>query len=547
MVQANSATRKALNFSGEYQPYYSKRRPVYARRGMVATSQPLAAQAGLEILQKGGNAIDAAIATAACLTVVEPTSNGIGGDAFALVWTKGELHGLNASGPAPELLSIEALKARGMAEIPTHGFVPVTVPGAPAAWAALSERFGKLPLTDVLAPAIRYAEEGYPLSPILAKFWKRAVQIFKARLTGPEFSHWFDTFAPSGRAPEAGEIWASPNHAATLREIAETKAESFYRGALAEKIDAFSKEYDGFIRKEDLADYAPEWVKPISVNYRGYDVWEIPPNGQGLVTLMALNILKGISFSERDTVETLHHQIEAIKIAFSDGFEHIADQRNMRYAIEDLLSEEYAGFRRALITETAATPAPGTPPKGGTVYLCTADGDGNMVSFIQSNYMGFGSGLVVPGTGIALQNRGYNFTLDPNHVNALAPGKRPFHTIIPGFLTKDGVPIGPFGVMGGFMQPQGHLQIVMNTIDFHLNPQAALDAPRWQWIKGKTVEVEPTFPHHLAQALAERGHDIKIALEPNSFGRGEIIWRDPETGVLCGGAETRTDGAVAAY
>ncbi|MGV3489375.1 MAG: gamma-glutamyltransferase family protein [Tuberibacillus sp.] len=546
-THTDSPTKKSVDFNAEYQPYYSKRRPVYARNGMVATSQPLAAQAGLEILQKGGNAIDAAIATAACLTVVEPTSNGIGGDAFALVWTKGELHGLNASGPAPALLTIEALKARGLDEMPVNGFVPVTVPGAPSAWAALSKRFGKLPLEDVLAPAIRYAEEGYPLSPILAKFWKRAYQVNKNKLTAPEFAHWFETFAPDGRAPEAGEIWASKDHANTLREIAETKAESFYRGALAEKIDVFSRQYDGFIRKEDLDEYEPEWVKPISVNYRGYDVWEIPPNGQGLVTLLALNLLKGFNFSEKDSVDTYHKQIEAIKVAFSDGKEHITDRRNMRYAVEDLLSDWYADVRRQLITDTAGLPAPGTPPKGGTVYLCTADGEGNMVSYIQSNYMGFGSGLVVPGTGIALQNRGHNFSLDPDHVNALAPGKRPYHTIIPGFLTKDGKPVGPFGVMGGFMQPQGHLQVVMNTIDFHLNPQAALDAPRWQWLKDKTVEVEATFPHHLAQALADKGHDIKIALEPNSFGRGEIIWRDPETGVLCGGAETRTDGTVAAY
>jgi gamma-glutamyltranspeptidase / glutathione hydrolase len=547
MVNVQTESQKLVDFDSSYQPYATKRRPLYARNGMVATSQPLATQAGLEILQKGGNAIDAAVATAACLTVVEPTSNGIGGDAFALIWTKGKLHGLNASGPAPQLLTVEALKQRGIEEMPVSGFVPVTVPGAPAAWAECVKKFGKLTLKEVLAPAIRYAEEGYPLSPVLAKFWGKAVKNYKSRLTGPEFATWFETFAPDGRAPKVGEMWSSKNHANTLREIAETESESFYKGDLADKIDAFSKQYGGFIRKEDLENYKPEWVDPISVNYRGYDVWEIPPNGQGLITLMALNLLKGFDFTEKESTETYHKQMEAIKLAFSDGKEYIAERGSMRYSVEELLDETYADARRKLITDTALTPAPGEPPKGGTVYLCTADGEGNMVSFIQSNYMGFGSGLVVPGTGIALQNRGHNFSLDPNHANCLAPGKRPFHTIIPGFLTKGDQPVGPFGVMGGFMQPQGHLQVVMNTVDFHLNPQAALDAPRWQWTKDKTVEVEATFPHHIAQALAEKGHDIHIALEPNSFGRGEAIWRDPETGVLCGGTETRTDGAVAAF
>lgn len=534
-------------FKADYHPYASKRKPVFAKNGMVATSQPLAAQAGLEILRKGGNAVDAAIATAACLTVVEPTSNGIGGDAFALIWMNGRLYGLNASGPAPALLSIAALKERGLESMPETGFEPVTVPGAPAAWAACARRFGRLPLTETLAPAIRYAEEGYPLNPVLARFWKRAYQKFKENLKGEAFAHWFETFAPKGRAPEAGEVWASPDHAATLRKIAETNGEAFYRGELAEKIDAFSKKYNGFIRKEDLAEFQPEWVEPISVRYRGYDVWEIPPNGQGLVALIALNILKGFEFAERDTVETFHKQIEALKLAFSDGKQHIGDPKDMIHPPEAFLSEAYAAERRRLIGSHALMPTPGEPPKGGTVYLATADGDGNMVSFIQSNYMGFGSGLVVPGTGIALHNRGHNFSLDPNHVNRLEPKKRPYHTIIPGFLTKDGEAVGPFGVMGGFMQPQGHLQVVMNMVDFGLHPQAALDAPRWQWLNGRTVEVEPSFPHHIVQALAEKGHEVRIAVEPNSFGRGQIIWRDSETGVLCGGTESRTDGCVAVW
>lgn len=533
--------RNALEY-----PYASRRNAVYAKNGMVATSQPLAAQAGLDILKKGGNAIDAAIATAACLTVVEPTSNGIGGDAFALVWTKGELHGLNASGPSPMSISIEAVKEKGHEQIPRFGWIPVTVPGAPAAWAELSKRFGKLPLSEVLKPAIEYAEHGYPLSPILGKYWKGAYNAYKENLKGEEFDNWFKTFAPDGRPPEIGEVWKSPDHARTLRSIAETNAESFYRGELADEIDQFSKQYGGFLSKEDLAAYAPEWVTPVKVNYRGYDVWEIPPNGQGMIALMALNVLKGFDFPAKDTVDTYHKQIEAIKLAFADGQKFITDSRKMSVKVEALLSEAYANERRKLITETAIKPEAGDPPKGGTVYLATADSEGNMVSFIQSNYMGFGSGLVVPGTGIALQNRGHNFSMDPAHENCLEPGKKTYHTIIPGFLTKNDKAVGPFGVMGGFMQPQGHVQVIMNTIDFHLNPQAALDAPRWQWMEGKVVEVERQLPEHIAQALARKGHQIKVALDGGGFGRGQIIWRD-ENGVLSGGTEPRTDGCVAAW
>ncbi len=528
-------------------PYSSRRMNVFANNGMVATSQPLAAQAGLEILQKGGNAIDAAIATAACLTVVEPTSNGIGGDAFALVWTKGKLHGLNASGPSPKAITLEAVRALGHTEMPEYGWIPVTVPGAPAAWAALSERFGKLPLTDVLGPAIRYAEEGYPISPMLGKFWSVAYAELSKQLSGPEFRHWFSTFAPDGRAPRIGEVWKSPAHAQTLRLIAETKAEAFYRGELADKIAAFSQETGGYLSKADLAEYAPEWVTPIGVNYRGYDVWEIPPNGQGMIALMALNMLKGFTFAAKEDPDTYHKTIEAIKLAFADGSHYITQRDLMTANIDGMLSERYADERRRLITDTALTPEIGKPPEGGTVYLATADGAGNMVSFIQSNYTDFGSGLVVPDTGINLQNRGNNFSLDPGHVNCLAPGKRTYHTIIPGFLTKDDQPVGPFGVMGGFMQPQGHVQVIMNMIDFAMNPQAALDAPRCQWVEDKTVLLERGTPEHIAHELARRGHQIKIALESDSFGRGQIILRDPESNVLIGGAEPRTDAHIAAW
>ncbi|WP_046215958.1 gamma-glutamyltransferase family protein [Paenibacillus wulumuqiensis] len=528
-------------------PYPSQRHSVYARNGMVATSQPLAAQAGLDILRKGGNAIDAAIATAACLTVVEPTSNGIGGDAFAIVWTKDRLHGLNANGPAPASISMEAVQAARYEKMPTYGWTPVTVPGVPAAWKSLSERFGKLALTEVLQPAIDYAEQGFPISPTLGYYWQLAYKRFSEMLTGEEYRGWFDTFAPNGRAPRIGEMWRSPGHAATLRSIAETGAESFYRGELAEQIDAHSRAYGGFLRKEDLAAFAPEWVDPISVNYRGYDVWEIPPAGQGLVALMALNILKGYTFTGRDTVETHHRQFEAMKLAFSDGLKYITQEDKMTTRAEHLLSEAYAAERRALIGAEALQPLPGQPQAGGTVYLATADSEGNMVSYIQSNYMGFGSGIVIPGTGIAMQNRGHSFSLDPSHDNRLEPGKKTYHTIIPGFLTRDGRPIGPFGVMGGFMQPQGHVQVVMNMIDFGLNPQAALDAPRWQWIEDKIIEVEPNFPDHLAQSLMRMGHHIRRANSAGAFGRGQIILRDEQTGVLTGGTEMRTDGAIASW
>ncbi|MHB1684307.1 MAG: gamma-glutamyltransferase family protein [Bacilli bacterium] len=535
-----------MEFDPLYHPFHSRRATVYAKNGMVATSQSLAAQAGLAILKNGGNAIDAAIATAACLTVVEPTSNGIGGDAFALVWTKGALHGLNASGPAPQSLSIAAVKKAGHEKMPRYGLTPVTVPGAPAAWAELSARFGRLPLPEVLQPAVEYAEQGYPVSPALGKYWQAAYRNYSEHLKGAEFAAWFETFAPLGRAPKIGEMWSSPGHARTLREIAQSGARSFYEGELSAKIDQFCRSHGGYLSREDLQSYAPEWVEPIRTQYRGYDVWEIPPNGQGLVALIALNILNQFSFTEKDSVDTLHHQIEAIKLAFADGLAYITDAREMTMRVEDLLARNYAKKRSALIGDRAGDPMPGKPEMGGTVYLATADGEGNMVSYIQSNYMGFGSGIVVPGTGISLQNRGQTFSLNSEDANALAPGKKTYHTIIPGFLTKGDQAVGPFGVMGGFMQPQGHVQVIMNAIDFQLNPQAALDAPRWQWTQGRKVEVERGLPEHVIQALARKGHDISVALDSGGFGRGQIIWRD-DAGVLAGGTEPRTDGGIAAW
>jgi gamma-glutamyltranspeptidase/glutathione hydrolase len=526
--------------------YPSRRNTVYARKGMVATSQPLAAQAGLEVLKKGGNAVDAAIATAACLTVVEPTSNGIGGDAFALVWTEGKLHGLNASGPAPKAISAGKLIQAGHKEMPRFGWIPVTVPGAPSAWAVLSERFGKLPLTEVLAPAIQYAYEGCPVSPVVAAAWNKAFALYTDCLKGEEFKHWFETFTPTGKPPKPGDTWKSPAHAGTLQTIARTKAEDFYRGELANRIDGFSRKYGGYLRKEDLEEYRPQWVEPIRINYRGYDVWEIPPNGHGMVALMALNILKGFEFTERDTALTFHRQIEAVKLAFADGLKYIADPGHMRVSVDWLLSDDYAKQRRNLIGDTALLPRPGTPPGGGTVYLAAADGDGNMVSFIQSNFRGFGSGLVVPGTGISLHNRGSGFSLDQHHDNCIAPMKKPYHTIIPGFMTRQDIPVGPFGVMGAFMQPQGHVQVIMNTVDFKMNPQNALDAPRWQWVEGKTVHIEQQFPRSAAESLARAGHVVQPQLDCASFGRGQIIW-NMEDGTLAGATEPRADGSVAVW
>ena len=528
--------------------YPSRRRVVYGRKGMVCTSQPLAAQAGLDIIKKGGNAVDAAIAAAAAMTVLEPTSNGIGGDAFALVWINGQRvpYGLNASGPAPALADAGSLRAAGHKEMPRFGWKPVNVPGAPSAWASLSERFGRLPLTEVMAPAIAYAEEGYAVTPVISRLWEKAYGTF-SKMKEPEFAGWAPAFAPQGRAPRAGEVWSSPGHASTLRKIAETKGEAFYRGELAEAIGDFSRKTGGWLREEDLAAYRAEWVEPITTNYRGYDVWEIPPNGHGITVLMALNILKGLPLSqERDSADTYHKILEAIKLAFADTRTYVADPRYMRTRVADLLSEDYAARRRALIGERALLPQAGDPSCGGTIYLCTADPQGNMVSFIQSNYTTFGAGIRIPGTGICLQNRGANFSLDEGSDNCLAGGKKSYHTIIPGFLMKEGTAVGPFGVMGAFMQPQGHVQVVVNTVDYHMNPQECLDAPRMQWTGGKRIQLEREVPAHIGLRLAEMGHQVEICNSNLDMGRGQIIWR-MEDGTLAGGTEPRCDGTVAAW
>ena len=535
-----------MNYDPLYHPYPSRRSLVYATRGMVATSQPLAAQAGLDMLKMGGNAVDAAIATAACLTVVEPSGNGIGSDAFAIVHINGEMHGLNSSGTAPQAMTIEALKKSGHDKVPMYGIKPVTVPGAPRAWVELSRRFGKLPFASLLEPAISYAERGFAVSPVISRLWKAAFNLYRSQ-NDPAMQAWFDTFAPEGNPVAAGQIWRSPGHAASLRSIAETEGSSFYGGILAEKIEKFSKQHGGFITAADLASFKPEWVTPLKADYRGYEVWELPPNGQGIVALMALNILKAFDFSGGADARNYHRQIEAMKLAFADGLEHITDPGMMKVSAEELLSEAYAGDRRKQIGETAQMAKPWRPHDGGTVYIATADGEGNMVSFIQSNFHGFGSGIVIPGTGISLQNRGATFSTDPQHANCLVPGKRTYHTIIPGFLTKDSRPVGPFGIMGGYIQPQAHVQVIMNVLDYNLNPQAALDAPRWQWIEGNKIEIEYAFPEYMAEALARCGHQVvRSAVGATTYGRGQIVWRN-EHGSLVGATEPRTDGAVASW
>jgi gamma-glutamyltranspeptidase / glutathione hydrolase len=546
-----------MNYNAQDYPFPSRRSLVYAQNGMVCTSQPLAAFAGLDVLKKGGNAIDAAVAAAACLTVLEPTSNGIGSDAFALVWIEKEkkLYGLNASGKAPMGVDAQAIRDMGYKEMPITGWHTVMVPGAPGAWAEMSERFGRLPMTETFAPAVDYAQNGYPLSPVISRLWEKEYDRLSKEKEDPRiqahsdsFEELFRVFMPGGRAPKPAEIWKSPDHARTLRLIAETKAEAFYRGELADRIDAFSRSTGGTIRKSDMESYHCSWVEPISVEYKGYDVWEIPPNGDGIIVLMAMNILKELPFNPDGfgTARTLHQQMEAIKLAYADGNRYVADPDFMRVSVDELLSPSFARQRSELIGEKAVKPEPGKPNRGGTVYLCTADKEGNMVSYIQSNYWNFGSGLVVPGTGISLQNRGTNFSLDENSENCIAPGKKAFHTIIPGFLTKKNEAVGPFGVMGGFMQPQGQMQVLCNVLDFGMNPQAALDAPRFQWTEGMKYEIEDDFPAEVIEELRKKGHEIELFKDRMSFGRGQIIWKT-EDGVFAGATEPRADGTVAAW
>ena len=527
-------------------PHPSRRSAVLSTGGMVATSQPLAAQAGLAALRAGGNAVDAALAAAITLTVVEPTSNGIGSDTFAIVWDGEKLHGLNASGPAPRALSAEALRASGHTVFPERGWTSVSVPGAPDAWGVLHERFGRAPFEALFADAIRLAEDGFPVSPVISQLWRQAGPAFVG--TGdPALDEWARVFTVGGRTPGAGEIWRSPGHAQTLRRLASEGSRDFYEGALAARIADCARSTGGALDGDDLAAYHSEWVEPISIAYRDHEVWEIPPNGQGIAALQAFGIVEGTAMHEspHGSAESWHLQIEAMKLAFADAYRYVADPRRVNVPASGMLDAGYLASRRALIGERAQTFGPGLPPGGGTVYLCAADRDGMMVSCIQSNYMGFGSGVVVPGTGISLQNRAACFTLEPGHRNEAAGGKRPRHTIIPGFLTRGGAPIGPFGVMGAEMQPQGHLQVVSSMVDHGLNPQSALDAPRWR-VEPDGVVLEPEVGADVAAGLRDRGHRVAVAPDRLDFGRGQII-RRLDSGVYAGGTEPRTDGMVAAW
>ena len=522
-------------------PYPSQRRVVLGKHHAVATSQSLATLAGMEMFWAGGNAVDAAIASAIALTVVEPTSNGIGGDAFALVWAGGKLHGLNGSGKSPQAMNLKSFT--GLESVPELSWLAVTVPGAVSTWQTLWQRWGKLPFEQLFAPAIRYAREGFAVSPVTAAAWKQAEQIYLS-LNDPQFTTFKQVFFPQGRAPNPGETWASPNHAQTLKEIADSEGESFYRGKLAEAIAKFATETGGLLSASDLANHEPLWVEPISTQYRQYRVWEIPPNTQGIAALMALNIIEGFDLASvpRESASSYHQQIEAMKLAFADVHRHVGDSNFMEVTCQQLLDKAYATKRRQSIQHQALPLVEPGLASGGTVYLATADEE-LMVSFIQSNYHGFGCGILVPDTGIALHNRGVGFSLETGHPNQVAPGKRPFHTIIPGFITVGDCPLGPFGVMGGSMQPQGHLQMVLNLVDYEMNPQAALDAPRWRFEKGNRVLVESGVSPAIVQELRERGHNIQIA--PNSmFGKGQIILS--QAGGFVAASEPRADGMALA-
>ncbi|MDE2565899.1 MAG: gamma-glutamyltransferase family protein [Burkholderiales bacterium] len=506
--------------------YASRRSPVFARN-IVSTSHPLAAQAGLRMLQAGGNAVDAAIATAAMMTIVEPCSNGLGSDAFCIVWDGRQLQGLNASGCAPQGWTPEYFAAKYGAEAttpPRRGWDSVTVPGAVAGWTALHERYGRLPFADLLAPAIECAERGYAVPVIVQDKWRRAAAL--AELTGqPGFAQ---AFLPRGRAPEVGERFAFPEAARTLRLVAQTRGEAYYRGEIAAAIAAHARAHGGAMTEADLAAYRPEWVAPIGRDYRGWRLHEIPPNGQGIAALIALGLLEKFDVAglALDGAASQHLQIEAMKLAFADVYRYVAEPRSMRLTPAQMLDDAYLAARAKLIDPQRAQDfGPGHGPRGGTIYLSAADASGMMVSFIQSNYMGFGSGIVVPGYGVSLQNRGHGFTLDRSRDNVVGPGKRPFHTIIPAFVTRDGRPVMSYGVMGGDMQPQAHLQTLVRMIDYRQNPQAACDAPRWRF-HGGVVNAEEGLPAATVQGLRDRGHRVETFSDSyQDYGAGQFIWR----------------------
>jgi gamma-glutamyltranspeptidase/glutathione hydrolase len=536
---------------------FATRSEVIAANGMAATSQPLATQVAVEILRKGGTAVDAAIAANAALGLMEPTGSGIGGDLFAIVWDPAShrLHGLNASGRSPNSLTLQHFRDLGLERVPSHGPLPVTVPGAVDGWFELHRRFGRLPMSEVLAPAIRYAREGFPVSELIAHYWQRSVPILE------EYAGFRETFMPGGRAPRKGEIFRNPRLADTYERLAREGRDVFYRGDLARAMDAFMEDVGGFLSYQDLASHHSDWVEPVSTRYRGYDVWELPPNGQGIAVLQILNILEGYDLRSMGfgSADHIHYFVEAKKLAFEDRARFYADPAFQDIPVAELVSKEYAARRRALIRpdRAALSYPPGNPAleEGDTVYLTTADRDGMMVSLIQSNYRGMGTGLS-PGLGFIFQDRGELFDLEEGRFNTYAPGKRPFHTIIPGFVTVDGEAYMSFGVMGGATQPQGQAQIIMNLVDFGMNLQEAGDAPRIlhsgssqptgeRMTDGGTVSLESGFDYESIRELRGRGHRVDWEVGP--YGGYQAILRDREHGVYIAASESRKDGQAAGY
>jgi gamma-glutamyltranspeptidase/glutathione hydrolase len=536
------------------------RSPAVGKHGMAATSQPLATLAAIETLKAGGNAVDAAIAANAVLAVVESTNCGLGGDLFAIVWdakTK-KLYGLNASGRSPRGLTLEEFQRLSVQRIPKYGPLPITVPGCVDGWAELQQRFGKLSLEHVLQPAIQAAREGFPVTEVIALSWRASEKLHS---NAPGFA---DAFLPEGRAPRHGELFRNPGLAETLEQVASGGREVFYRGDIARRVDVFMREVGGYIRYEDFAEHKSEWVEPVSVNYRGYDVWELPPNTQGIAALQMLQLLKGFDLRKAGfgSADYVHLLVEAKKLAFEDRAHFYADPVFSKLPVAELISDEYGERRRALIDPRRAAKVveAGNPSlnAGDTVYLTVADNDRNMVSLIQSNYRGFGSGLCPPGLGFCLQNRGELFDLTPGRPNTFAPGKRPFHTIIPAFVTREGRPVMSFGVMGGDMQPQGHVQILVNLFDFDMGLQEAGDAPRVHHVKsseptgdaadsdGGDVQLESGFPPETVRELVQRGHRI-VAASSGEFGGYQAIWYDAEKDVYFGASESRKDGLALGY
>ncbi len=522
--------------------------PVLARN-VVATSQPLASQAGAAAFARGGNAIDAALAAAITLTVVEPTMNGIGGDAFALVWDGERLHGLNASGRAPAAWSPE--RFAGLDRMPRVGWESVTVPGVVSAWVALSERFGVLPFEDLFTDALRHARNGFPVSPVIAQQWAQAA-VELADQPG------FGAFMPNGRAPRAGELWHFADQAETLRDIARSRGEAFYRGALGRAITDFATVHGAALTMADLEAHRCDWVEPIAVDFRGVRVHEIPPNGQGIAALIALGVLENLPYdaAPAGSAARMHLEVEAMRVAFAELYAHVADPEHMRTESAALLEPGYLQRLAAQVDPArAGSYQAGQPGNGGTVYLCAADAEGRMISYIQSNFKGFGSGVVVPGTGIALHNRGMGFVTTPGHPNQVAGGKRPMHSIIPAFMTQDGKPLMAFGVMGGNMQAQGHLQMVLRTRVDGLEPQAAVDAPRWRIDDEAMLTLEPSVPAGIVDELRSMGHALRVAPPGNlDFGSAQLIERlDGATvggdnpPVYAAGSDPRRDGQAVGW